>query len=192
MEKDSRRLILAPPSSPAPSTPARLFLALWPNHEQRTRLVRHRKDWGWPRSTSLVCDERLHLTLHFIGSVDRKRVGEIAAGLVVPLTPFSLRLTHPQIWPNGIAVLSAVTLPEALSDLHNRLACALHALALPVEARRFRPHVTLARRAIGAAPPGVTTDIEWEVDSYTLVESALAVGDGYRVQSTVWAAGFSR
>jgi len=189
MVEDPRHRALAPPSTPASSTPARLFLALWPNHDQRALLVRHRNDWGWPRGASPVCDERLHLTLHFIGSVERKRVDEVAAGLVVPMTPFSLRLTQPQIWPNGIAVLSAVTFPEALADLHNRLARALHALALPVEARRFRPHVTLARRARGAVPPGVATDIEWQVDNYLLVESALAVGGGYRMRSKVWGEG---
>ncbi len=122
------------------------------------------------------------MTLHFIGSVDGARFAEVAAGLRVAVTPFLFHLTHAEVWPNGIAVLRAETLPDGLADLHRNLAQALLGLELAVDKRRFRPHVTLARRASRAVPPSSVTTIEWRVDSYALIESERVAGGGYHVR----------
>jgi 2'-5' RNA ligase len=66
--------------------------------------------------------------------------------------------------------------PAALEILHARLAETLRALGLPVEARPFRPHLTLARKAAGAVAPAAAPDIRWPVAGYSLVQSA----GGYR------------
>lgn len=161
---------------------ARLFLALWPAPEESDALHQYCRQWTWPKGSTPVKAERMHLTLHFIGAVPAARVPEIGAGLQVPIRPCELHLTQAAIWPRGIAVLQAIQIPDVLAQLHADLATALRALGLPVETRRFRPHLTLARRAAAVVPPAVAPDLRWRVDGYVLVESLLGHGGGYTIR----------
>lgn len=162
--------------------PCRLFLALWPSADEQAQLLAYLRQWSWPAGSAPVRADRLHLTLHFIGSVERRRLAELRTGLRVPLNPFELGLTRPESWPRGLIVLRAAPLTEPLQQLHASLSEALHSLGLPPETRRFRPHVTLARRAAGAIPPLATPDLDWRIDSYALVESLPGAADGYRIR----------
>ncbi|HRF13405.1 MAG TPA: RNA 2',3'-cyclic phosphodiesterase [Candidatus Accumulibacter phosphatis] len=172
-----------PPSS-AQDGPryARLFLALWPAPAENSALLGYQQQWLWPKRSSPVPTERLHLTLHFIGAVERLRLETVGAGLQVTMTPFELHLTQAAIWPRGLAVLQASAIPEALKELHCRLGEALQALALPVESRPFRPHVTLARRAAGTIAPAAAPALLWQIGSYVLVESLPGATGGYRIR----------
>lgn len=156
---------------------ARLFLALWPDAAVQGGLAALQSRWSWPAGAAVTPPERLHVTLHFIGPVARERLPEVVAGLAVPCPPFELAFGTPALWPHGLAVLQPAAPPPALQALHERLADALRALALPVEARAFKPHVTFARRAHGAARPPAGAPLRWPVDGYALVES----DRGYRV-----------
>ncbi|WP_313951505.1 RNA 2',3'-cyclic phosphodiesterase [Accumulibacter sp.] len=158
-----------------------MFLALWPAPDERAQLVHYQQQWTWPRESSPITADRLHLTLHFLGTVARERVAELAARLQVPTTVCELCLTRAEIWPRGLAVLRTSEPPAALIELHVRLAEALRALDLSVETRRFRPHVTLARRAAGASPPAEPPRLHWRIGSYCLVESVPGAGGGYHV-----------
>ena len=149
----------------------RLFLALWPDDAVRERLARAQAAWAWPPRAARVPLERLHLTLHFLGEVDGRAAGRLAASLPRLSSPVALRLDRPVLWPQGIAVLEPSSVPDALASLHAELAARLRVLALPVEARPYRPHVTLARHAHGAMPPGESTPVEWRADGYALVRS---------------------
>lgn len=161
--------------------PARLFLALWPD----AATCRALQAWQdacrpWPAGARPTPAAHLHLTLHFIGAVPRARLPELATGLACPFTPFLLRLARFERWHGGIAALLPDDTPPALASLHADLAQALRTLALPVDARPFRPHVTLARHAGGAAPAeeGLPAPVQWQVEGgYVLAESA----SGYRV-----------
>jgi 2'-5' RNA ligase len=44
-------------------------------------------------------------------------------------------------------------------------------LQLPIEARPWRPHVTLARRAVAAQPPQDELALNWPVRSWRLARS---------------------
>jgi 2'-5' RNA ligase len=68
-------------------------------------------------------------------------------------------------------VLEPSDTPAGLATLHADLAALLRAQGLRVEARAFRPHVTLARHAQGAMPPAEPPAIEWAVRGYALVRS---------------------
>jgi 2'-5' RNA ligase len=83
-----------------------------------------------------------------------------------------------QVWPGGIAVLEASKVPPALQELHARLQERLLKLELPVETRRYRPHVTLARKAMGARVPAHWEPLRFTASGYSLVES-LPGGRGY-------------
>lgn len=167
----------APSSAPC-ADPARLFLALWPDPAVRAALRARRDAWTWPRGAAPVPDAKLHLTLHFLGNQPRARLPELLDGFSVAFAPFSLRLDTPELWHKGIAVLSPREAPQALLDLHARLAEALSGLGLEPEARAYRPHVTMARRAASAGMPPGGAALDWQVDRYALVESRPGQGAG--------------
>jgi len=150
---------------------SRLFLALWPDPGVRHALRTWRDAWAWPRGATPVHTDKLHLTLHFLGGVPSERLPELLDGFNVPFEQFRLDLGKPVLWPHGIAVLEPLTGPPALLALHARLGEALAGLGLQPEARSYRPHVTMARRAHGAAIPLDGPTIAWQADRYALVES---------------------
>lgn len=160
---------------------ARLFLALWPEAIILAALQHWRDHWSWRPKAWLARPESLHLTLHFLGDVPRTRLPELVLGLAVPFAPFELTLGRSQIWPNGVAVLEPDAIPADLLRLHAELAVALQKLAIPVEARPYHPHVTLARRAQGATPPVDGAPVRWPVRNYALMESQFAPARGYRL-----------
>jgi 2'-5' RNA ligase len=70
-------------------------------------------------------------------------------------------------------------MPAGLRSLHAALGDGLRAQGLPMEAREYRPHVTLARRAEGSVPPVQAPGLRWRITACVLVKSV--PGAGYRV-----------
>jgi 2'-5' RNA ligase len=109
------------------------------------------------------------------------RLAALREALAAPargMAPFDLRFDRVEHWPDGLVVLGPSEppeRPEPLRALHADIADALQALQWPLEARPFRPHVTLARKAQGAVAPAGAPDIRWPVRGFALVQSA----DGY-------------
>jgi 2'-5' RNA ligase len=163
------------------SSSTRLFLALWPDPAIREQLRAWRELWNWPRGASPVHTDKLHMTLHFLGNQPGESLPALLDGLSVPFSPFRLQLGVAELWHNGIAVLSPLSAPPELLDLHAALSGALPGVGLQPEARAYRPHVTMARRARGAEVPADGPLIDWAVDHYTLVESKTGDGSGYTV-----------
>lgn len=167
---------------------ARLFLALWPGPAARRQLCALQQRWTWPPGAALVGADQLHLTLHFLGNVPIARLPEFARALAVDARPMVLDLASaaPRLWPGGTAVLE-LDPPAALLRLHGALGDALAGLQWPVEARRFRPHVTFARRARAAQPPSHEPGAAaWRAGpGYVLARSV--PGRGYEVIHT-WGA----
>ena len=151
--------------------PWRLFLGLWPATPVRAQVAQNADGWHWPAGARRTLPDKLHITLHFIGNVDAARVPALCEGLALDWSGCMLELDSAEVWPGGIAVLEASVVPPPLADLHARLGEALQGLSLPVETRRFRPHVTLARKAQGARAPAFAA-MRWEAGpGYALVRS---------------------
>jgi 2'-5' RNA ligase len=163
------------------SSTTRLFLALWPDPAVRHQLREWRDLWNWPRGAAPVDADKLHLTLHFLGKQPSESLPALLDGLAVPMSPFRLQLGVAALWHNGIAVLSPSSVPQALLDLHAAVSAALPGLGLQPEARDYRPHVTMARRAGGAEIPQAGPAIDWMIDRYALVESKTGDGSAYTV-----------
>ena len=161
-------------AEPARLPTARLFVGLWPPVAVREALAALQGLWSWPAGAALVPPDRLHLTLHFLGQVPVDRVPALRDALEVPFEPHVLELAQGRwrLWPGGIAVLELAA-PAALQRLHAALGAALQSFGWPVEARRYRPHVTFARRATGAQlPRELPSQLQWPVqDGYVLVHS---------------------
>lgn len=94
-------------------------------------------------------DEQLHLTLRFIGEVDRHRAIDIAAALdSVAAPPLSLALTTPGIFERHgrrDTLWVGINPHDAITALARRIDQALQRVGLPAETRAYRPHVTVAR-----------------------------------------------
>jgi len=180
--RDRSPATAAPVADDDAGQPCRLFLAIWPSPAESEELLRYQRRWSWPPGATPVAADRLHLTLHFIGSLPRQRLGELRSGLQVAVEPFELALNRAEAWPRGLVVLRAAAPDAALQRLHDRLGEALLALGLTPERRRFRPHVTLARRATASVPPIGAADLRWQVGSYALVESLAGTTGGYLIR----------
>lgn len=159
----------------------RLFLALWPDEAIRRAVDDHSGAWTMPPGCLRYAPSDWHVTLHFLGSVTAQRVPDIAAAVDMPLEPFVLVLDQPRIWPRGLAVVCASAVPQALMSLHDRLSHALRGVDQSVEARPYRPHLTLARRAVGAIRPTAPAPVPWPVDSFALVVSTGKTDHRYSV-----------
>lgn len=101
-------------------------------------------------------DDQLHLTLRFIGDVDRPTAEDVAVALS------QLHAPAPRIALDGVgafdrqgrteAIWAGVTPHDALKQLHKKVDRALVAAGLAPERRAYLPHITLARlpRTAGA------------------------------------------
>ena len=156
---------------------SRLFLALWPDDTLRGELAAWRDGWCWPGKATPVRTERMHITLHFLGDIDDDRIGALADAVDVPFAPFALTLGRNALWPHGIAVLEPETVPAPLLALHGALGQTLESFGVALDARAYRPHVTLARRAERGIAERDGPRIEWHVNGYALMQSE----GGYRV-----------
>lgn len=162
-----------------PQATRRLFLALWPGPVTRRALAAEQARWAATPDARPVVDADLHLTLHFLGTVPAARVDALVPALAVAAPRFTLRPARHARWGDRLAVLETATPPEGLRLLHARLAEALRAQGLPVQAREFRPHVTLARTTCAGDTPVGVGAWRWPVASYVLAESR--PGQPYRL-----------
>ena len=130
----------------------RLFLAINIPHVVRLEIVAASAalrdvapELGW------VAEDRLHLTLRFLGEVDEARVSEIAAavsGVAGRHREFEIDLGGIGAFPNfrrARVVWMGVTHEARLELLHHDVELACESLGFDVEGRAFRPHLTLAR-----------------------------------------------
>jgi RNA 2',3'-cyclic 3'-phosphodiesterase len=152
---------------------ARIFLAVCPPQPIRTALTRYQNTCTWNRGVTLVSPTKFHITLYFIGAVERQRLSEIRQALKIPFTPFDLKLDRPELWAGGIAVLRPSELPGEFLTLQDSLSKRVHELGLRVERRDLRLHLTLARNSCGAIWPKQKLEIVWPVHHYALLESRL-------------------
>ncbi|MET7015650.1 RNA 2',3'-cyclic phosphodiesterase [Uliginosibacterium flavum] len=123
----------------------RVFFALWPAPELAGCL----HALGAPFSGRPMPEDSLHLTLAFLGEVSPAQIEllcEIAAGLSLPRC--GLRIDQLGYWPhNRILWAGPGQLPEGLQRFVAELHEALRAAGFALEARAFRAHITLQRKA---------------------------------------------
>jgi 2'-5' RNA ligase len=161
----ARRMLALPPV-------ARLFVALWPDLATRDRLVELQAQARWSPQARLTTPDHLHLTLHFIGGMPRDQIPLIATALDGPAPAVEFNLSQTDVWLNGAAVVEPDSWPAVLDALHQRLGQALQQCDVALDTRPWRPHVTLARKAVGSTWPAVSTcSTPWRSQGYVLVES---------------------
>ena len=160
----------------------RLFAAIRPPEHIRDLLLDamdDSADFRWQD------DEQLHLTLRFIGEVERRTADELAAALAkVRFDRFDLKLAGVGRFDrrNCGALWAGVEPKAPVSALAAKVERVSQDVGLAPERRAFHPHVTLARwkgRSSRAADAlvervrGLSSD-PFEVDRFILFESHLS------------------
>jgi 2'-5' RNA ligase len=149
----------------------RLFFAAWPP----AAIARSLADWA--RKAQRVCrgsvtpEERIHLTLAFLGDADPDMAR--ARGLEIRRPGVSLRIEQARYWAhNRIVWVGPQETPEPLRALARELG----------EQRTFAAHVTLIRQARPSGALPLLPALEWPVAEFLLVSSTLGPrGPAYEV-----------
>lgn len=162
----------------------RLFVAIRPPEPIRARLLDLMEGVSGARWQD---EDQLHLTVRFLGEVDRHMAEDVAAGLANvrhPRFELALRGIGSFDRKGRAATLWAGVAPhEPLTSLHRKVDQACQRAGLEPERRAYLPHITLARlgRSAGSIRhlvegSGALTSPPFQVDSFGLFESSLAPG----------------
>lgn len=123
----------------------RLFVAIRPPEAIRDLLVDAMEE---PSELRWVADDNLHLTLRFIGEVERPLANDIADALGrIRSEAFELRVAGVGTFDrrSGGALWAAVTPREPVAALAAKVERACVTAGVEPERRAFHPHITLAR-----------------------------------------------
>ena len=123
----------------------RLFVAIRPPEEVRDFLIDTMDD---SPALRWVGDDQLHLTLRFIGEVERPVANDIAGALQRIRSPrFELRIRGVGQFEkrSGGALWAGIEPKEPVSALAAKVERAVQQAGLEPERRAFSPHITLAR-----------------------------------------------
>ena len=157
----------------------RLFAAIRPPAEVREAL---RATMGAVPGARWLSDDQLHLTLAFLGEVDGRDGDSLVDQLeAVRCAPFALGIDgvgHFERKGAPVALWARVVPGEALASLQKRVACASRRAGIAPDARKFLPHVTLARLGGSAGPIG-----RWLVAHHSLAAGPWQVGEFVLYQS---------
>lgn len=130
----------------------RAFVALMPDAASRDALHALPVTRGARRTQPA----QLHVTLAFIGAIERARcdalaarLPALAAGHALPLQPVERIAWWPSL-PRARLIVAELAPDPACAALNAGLSALLHELGVPADRRPFRPHVTLARLPLDA------------------------------------------
>ncbi|HEY9051371.1 MAG TPA: RNA 2',3'-cyclic phosphodiesterase [Gammaproteobacteria bacterium] len=152
----------------------RLFFALWPSNDIRDSIVaRFSQSPQAGLRAKQVVTHNLHITLHFIGNVtDQQRQCLHLAAKSIKTESFTLQLDrYGHFYQARVFWLGCHQLPDALKQLHARLAEVFVNCGYMAEKRPYAPHVTLLRKLLKPGPIVQPAPIAWPVSDFVMVES---------------------
>jgi RNA 2',3'-cyclic 3'-phosphodiesterase len=159
----------------------RLFVAIRPPPEARRRLL---DLMGGVRGARWQDEAQLHLTLRFIGEVDRHLGRDLHAALgAVHHSAFDIALNGLGTFDRRgepVALWAGVAPHEPLKALHKKVDQACLRVGVEPDRRAYFPHITLARLGRGAGPiqpllesAGGVAGAPFRVEEFSLYESQL-------------------
>ena len=166
----------------------RLFFALWPDDEVRSRLVEQARLLHI-NTGRRVPPENYHITLLFLGNVEEQAIPELTDGAqALSISGFSLQINQAGWWKRAkVAWLAPTYTPEPLLELVRQLNHQAKLAGSPVDERDYSPHLTIARKLTRPLKPCTFEPVHWDVREFCLVESVThEKGARYRVMRS-WA-----
>lgn len=160
----------------------RLFFALWPGPAERARLVELQTRLAAPGRR--IAAERLHLTLVFLGEVDRARLDTLASLAARFCLPTEALVLDRLGWfkQAGSGWLGCNQAPAVWTGLVRTLSERLIEAGFRVDGRDWVPHVTLYRNLRKAFDMITVEAVHWTPEALCLVRSErLQSGPKYTV-----------
>jgi 2'-5' RNA ligase len=168
----------------------RLFVAIRPPAPVRARLLHL---MGGVAGARWQSDDQLHLTLRFIGEVDRHLARDVDAALSAVHHPrFSIALNGLGGFERRgepVTLWAGVAPQEPLHALHKKIDQALLRVGVEPDRRAYMPHITIARLPRGAGSVGALIEQSgglsgptFEIAEFCVFESRLGPdGPAYTV-----------
>lgn len=176
----------------------RTFIAIELNdvlHRELATLEEGLKRERWSRQVRWVAPENIHLTVKFLGNVDKDRQAALQQAVTeacATYAPFSLTLSGLGAFPNthrpNVIWVGMIGETKVAAELAESIEVACQNLGFPREERPFSPHLTLGRirretrpseRAIIGETVGKSTVGELgqlRVESVSIMKSDLTPG----------------
>jgi 2'-5' RNA ligase len=151
----------------------RYFFATWPPAPTAAALERWAKELaGRPTPAA-----KIHLTLAFLGAVEPEKA--VLAARRVKAARHALPMEKAQYWKhNRIVWAGPRGTPAGVKALVEALHQELFRAEYILERRPFAAHVTLLRNAAAPRELPRLPEVEWPVQEFTLVRSALGGAKG--------------
>jgi len=159
----------------------RLFIGLRPPPSIRAALLGEMHGVDHARWQD---DAQLHLTLRYVGEISTNTANDLAERLAqIHAARFGLEVVGTGAFERkGMAhtLWAGVAVSPALAHLQQKVERVCQSAGMEAEARRFAPHITLARLNTGTGSPipfltrtGTLHLSGWQVDEFVLYESHL-------------------
>ena len=166
----------------------RFFFGLWPDQSVRKNLVCSTKEAVQISGGRAVAAENLHITVAFLGSINKAQLRKVRA--VPPVTTSKFVITLDTLHFHRFSRmlwLVPCEVPAELVLLQQSLWDGLEKAGCKRENRLYRPHLTLAKRSRMVRE--VVKPVVWPVTKLALLESVpLPKGVSYEVAQT-WCLG---
>ncbi|MBS4097786.1 MAG: RNA 2',3'-cyclic phosphodiesterase [Sulfuricella sp.] len=163
---------------------ARLFFALWPDGRTRGALAQAADKLQRRCGGKATRVQTIHLTLVFLGDVPVARIGELGAAMEGLCSPaFGLEINRLGWWKhNRIAWAAPAETPPQMGELVEEIRRRLVASGFRFDAKRFVPHITLARKAQCAEQAFFPLAVAWRAKDFVLVRSVVSeAGAAYEI-----------
>ncbi len=157
----------------------RLFLALWPDSGQQNAMAYAARTTILASGGRRVASSSLHLTLVFLGSVPERSIPQvasvaqrIASAWPAATSPLQFTFEHLEHWrkPQVLCAVPEAT-PDAAAVLAESLRADLISAGFVPDLKRFRAHVTLARKVPRGTHVLGMPAVSWAFTEFALVES---------------------
>jgi len=151
----------------------RLFFALWPDQAVREKILSCSSAILRKQKGRQVADYNLHMTLHFIGNttIDNMQCLDAQASRVAS-PAFNLVIDKVGYFQKpGIIWLGCNFIPAQLGLLHSNLGSQLSSCEYEPEKRKYRPHISLFRKASLIGKPLIEKPFSWQPEGFSLIES---------------------
>ena len=145
------------------------FFALSPGPSTRDKIITFREQLNL--SGHKVKDENLHMTLLFLGKINRQQQqAVISKAQGISWQTFNVLLDHSGSFHKNIIWSGPELIPASLVMLHRELVTAARESEIKLQTQQYIPHVTLARQSSIQNKVNMMP-VKWHISSFLLLES---------------------